>query len=84
MLGFSSVYLWKNEEKPKTTCIEDLLQERYHDLGLPRRLHRRIGMDNNGFDDEPADEEDELHKVFLAYSFDVQAEIDAGEVVVVH
>ena len=83
MLGFDSVFLWKNEEKPNTTFVEDLLQERVHDLGLPRRLHRQIGMGNNGFYDEPVDEEDELHKVFLTYSFDVQAAIDAGEVVVV-
>ena len=82
MLGFSSVYLWKNEEKPNTTFVEDQLQERYHDLGLPRRLHRCVGMGNNGYD-EPEDEEGELHKVFLAYSFHVQAEIDAGLVVVV-
>ena len=34
--------------------------------------------------DEPAVEEDELHKVFLAYSFDLQAEIDAGEVFIVY
>ena len=39
-------------------------------------------MGKNGFD-QPEDEEDELHKVFLAYSFHVQAEIDAGLVVVV-
>ena len=70
----------KNEEKPNTTFVEDQLQERYHHLGLPRRLHRRIGMGDNGYDD---DDEDELHKVFLAYSFDVQDAIDAGEVVVV-
>ena len=38
MLGFSSVYLWKNEEKLNTTFVEDQLQERYHHLGLPRRL----------------------------------------------
>ena len=82
MLGFSSVYLWKNEEKPNTTFVEDQLQERYHDLGLPRRLHRCVGMGNNGYD-EPEDEEGELHKVFLAYSFHVQAEIDTGLVVVV-
>ena len=82
MLGFSSVYLWKNEEKPNTTFVEDQLQERYHDLGLPRRLHRCVGMGNNGYD-EPEDEEGELHKVFLAYSFHVQAEIDAGLVAVV-
>ena len=80
MLGFDSVFLWKNEEKPNTTFVEDQLQERYHHLGLPRRLHRRIGMGDNGYDD---DDEDELHKVFLAYSFDVQDAIDAGEVVVV-
>ena len=40
--GFRSVFLYKNEEKPNTTFVEDLLQERYHDLGLPRRLHRRF------------------------------------------
>ena len=82
MLGFSSVYLWKNEEKPNTTFVEDQLQERYHDLGLPRRLHRCVGMGNNGYD-EPEDEEGELHKVFLAYSFHVQAAISSGLVAVV-
>ena len=55
----------------------------YHDLGLPRRLHCRVGMGNNGYVDEPENEKDELRKVFLAYSFDVQAEINAGWVVVV-
>ena len=84
-LGFRSVFLYKNEEKPNTTFVEDLLQERYHDLGLPRRLHRRVGMGDNGFGKTHQDEAGatELHKVFLAYSFDVQDAIDAGEVVVV-
>ena len=84
-LGFRSVFLYKNEEKPNTTFVEDLLQERYHDLGLPRRLHRRVGMGDNGFGETHQDEAGatELHKVFLAYSFDVQDAIDAGEVVVV-
>ena len=53
----------------------------YHDLGLPRRLHRRVGMGDNGFQDEAG--ATELHKVFLAYSFDVQDAIETGEVVVV-
>lgn len=84
-LGFRSVFLYKNEEKANTTFVEDLLQERYHDLGLPRRLHRRVGMGDNGFGETHQDEAGatELHKVFLAYSFDVQDAIDAGEVVVV-
>ena len=84
-LGFDSVFLYKNEEKPNTTFVEDLLQERYHDLGLPRRLHRCVGMGDNGFGETHQDEAGatELHKVFLAYSFDVQGAIDAGKVVVV-
>jgi hypothetical protein len=82
-LGFRSVFLYKNEEKPNTTFVEDLLQEHYHDLGLPRRLHRRIGMGDNGFGADDEEGATELHKVFLAYSFDVQDAIDAGEVVVV-
>ena len=67
-----------------TTGVEDLLQERYHELGLPRRLHRQIGMGDNGWgqDDEPG--VDELHGVFLTYSFGVQEAIEAGEVTVVH
>ena len=51
----SSVYLWKNEEKPNTTFVEDQLQERYHDLGLPRRLHRCVGMGNNDYDEPEAE-----------------------------
>ena len=84
-LGFRSVFLYKNEEKTNTTAVEDLLQARYHDLGLTRRLHRRcnrrVGMGDNGFQDEAG--ATELHKVFLAYSFDVQDAIETGEVVVV-
>ena len=86
-LGFNSVFLWKNEEKPNTTYIEDLLQQRVHSLGLPRRLHRRCGMGDNGFGDleEHEDEEAavELHKVYLTYSFDVHDAIEKGNVVVV-
>ena len=81
-LGFRSVFIWKNEEKLNTTFVEDALQERYHKLGLPRRLHRRVGAGSNGIEDEAG--ATELHKVFLAYSFDVQDAIDEGSVVVVH
>jgi hypothetical protein len=81
MLGFDSVFLWKNEEKPNTTFVEDRLQGRYHILGLPRRLHRQVGMGNNGFYDQPGVAE--LHKVYLTYSFDVKAAIDDDVVVVV-
>ncbi len=80
-LGFRSVFLYKNLEKPNTTFIEDRLQERYHELGLPRRLHRRVGMGSNGFFDVHQDEEVELHKVFLTYSFDVRSAINAGKVI---
>lgn len=83
-LGFDAVFLWKNEEKPNTTFVEDRLQQRYHHLGLPRRLHRRVGMGDNGFGAEDEEGATELHKVFLAYSFDVQGAIDTGKVVVVH
>ena len=43
-------------------------------------------MGPNGFQDEPSTCTTELHthKVFLAYSFDVQAPVDAGTVVVNH
>jgi hypothetical protein len=83
-LGFGAIMLYRNEEKPNTCGVEDLLQERYHELGLPRRLHRQIGMGDNGWgrDDEPG--VDELHGVFLTYSFDVQEAIEAGEVDVIH
>ena len=81
MLGFDSVFLWKNDEKPNTTFVEDRLQGRYHELGLPRRLHRQVGMGDSGFYNEP--EEVELHKVYLTYSFDVKAAIDDDVVVVV-
>ena len=40
-----------------------------------------MGSNCFGADDEAG--ATELHKVFLAYSFDVQDAIDAGEVVVV-
>ena len=52
-LGFRSVFVWKNDEKPNTTFVEDRLQGRYHELGLPRRLHRQVGMGDNGFYIEP-------------------------------
>ena len=81
MLGFNSVFLWKNDEKPNTTFVEDRLQGRYHELGLPSRLHRQVGMGDNGFYTEP--EEVKLHKVYLTYSFDVKAAIDDDVVVVV-
>jgi hypothetical protein len=81
MLGFNSVFLWKNDEKPNTTFVEDRLQGRYHERGLPRRLHRQVGMGDNGFYDQPG--EVELYKVYLTYSFDVKAAIDDDVVVVV-
>jgi hypothetical protein len=65
IFGFKSVFLWKNEEKPNTTFVEDCLQGRYHELGLPRRLHRQVGMGDNGFGDQPG--VFELHKVFLSH-----------------
>jgi hypothetical protein len=83
IFGFKSIFLWKNEAMPNTTFVEDCLQARYqyHELGIPRRLHRQVGMGNNGFGDQP--EVVELHKVCLTYSFDVQAAIDDDVVVVV-
>eukprot|EP01052_Picozoa_sp_SAG31_P028599 SAG31_NODE_2775_length_5105_cov_4.744706_1_plen_81_part_00 len=74
-----SAFVWKNEEKPNTTYVEDFLQARYHDLGLPRRLHRRVGMGNNGYKDDGP----EVHKVFVAYSFDVMAAIENKTVCVI-
>jgi len=81
-LGFAAVFLWYNEES-NTTFIEAELQKPYDHLGLPRRLHRRVGVGSHGFGARHKEDATELHKVFLAYSFDVHAEIDAGNVIVV-
>ena len=81
MLGFDWVFLWKNDEKPNTTFVEDHLQGRYHELGLPRRLHHQVGMGDNSFYKQP--EVFKLHKVYLTYSFDVKAAIDNDVFVVV-
>ena len=85
LMGIDSIVISNQQMWLNTTAVEDLLQARYHDLGLTRRLHRRcnrrVGMGDNGFQDEAG--ATELHKVFLAYSFDVQDAIETGEVVVV-
>ena len=95
---------------------QDRLQGMFHDLGLPRRLHRHVGMGSKGLElaaknkkqkttevieidsgeedskdidssDDSSDEDEkgapELHKVFLAYSFEVQPAIERGEVAVI-
>ena len=68
-----------------------MLQENCDGLGLPRRLHRRVGAGSNGFEHVHGDDEDEydehglpkaLHKVFMTYSFDVVHKITEGDVVV--
>ena len=90
-LGFKSCVLHEDFLKVNTTAIEDLLQRKCHDLGLPRRLHRRVGAGSKGFkryfsDDEEEEDEDgrptKLHKVFMAYSFGAMPAIDKGDVVV--
>ena len=77
-LDFKSCVLHEDLLKVNTTAIEDLLQSKCDDLGLPRRLHRRVGAGSKGFkryfsdDDEEEDEDGrptKLHKVFMAYSF---------------
>ena len=90
-LDFKSCVLHEDLLKVNTTAIEDLLQSKCDDLGLPRRLHRRVGAGSKGFkryfsDDEEEEEEDgrptKLHKVFMAYSFGAMPAIDKGDVVV--
>ena len=83
-LGFESVILWQNEKMVNTTHVEDLLQQKVHRLGLPRRLHRRIASGPNGFEHVVREEEEfELHKVFLTYSFDVIEAVASDRVLVV-
>ena len=66
-----------------TTALEELLQRTVHDLGLPRRLHRRVGAGTNGFkQSEVEGNTPRVHKVYLTYSFDVAAAIAAGRVVI--
>ena len=90
-LGFEPCVLHKDARKVNTTAIEDLLQSKCHDLGLPRRLHRRVGAGSKGFkryfsDDEEEEEENgrptKLHKVFMAYSFGAVPAIAKGDVAV--
>jgi hypothetical protein len=45
---------------------------------------KQVGMGDNGWGADDAPGVDELHGVFLTYSFDVQEAIEAGEVVVVY
>ena len=87
-LGFKSCVLHGDVLKVNTTAIEDLLQSKCHDLGLPRRLHRRVGAGSSGFkryfsDDEEEDEDGrstKLHKDFMAYSFGAVPAIAKGDV----
>jgi hypothetical protein len=69
-LGFTSVTLWSGTEMLNATYVEDRLQQRYHELGLPRRLHRNCGKGGNGYNDRPETGE-RVHQVVLAYSSDV-------------
>ena len=90
-LGFMSCVLHEDVLKVNTTAIEDLLQSKCHALGLPRRLHRRVGAGSKDFkrffsdDDEEEDEDGrptKLHKVFMAYSFGAVPAIAKGDVAV--
>ena len=89
-LGFKSCVLHEDVLKVNTTAIEDMLQSKCHALGLPRRLHRRVGAGSSGFkryfeDEEDEDEENrpsKVHKVFMAYSFDAVPAIAKGDVIV--
>ena len=83
-LGFESVILWQNEKMVNTTHVEDLLQQKVDHFLLPRRLHRRIASGPNGFGHVVREEEEfELHKVFLTYSFDVIEAVASRRVLVV-
>ena len=81
-LGFDEAFLWKNDEQPNSTYVEDRLQRRVYKLGLPRRLHRVVGCGNNEYS-RLLTADLELQKVFLTYSFNVQTEINAGRIYVV-
>jgi hypothetical protein len=81
-LGFRSVFLWKNPRRWNTTFVEEKLQARYDILGLPRRLHRVVGA-GRPLRPQDAPNEHELHKVYLAYSFDVPDAIKKRKVVVI-
>ena len=81
-LGFTSITLWSSTEMLNATYVEDRLQQRYHELDLPRRLHRRCGAGANS-SKKPEVDEQEVHQVFLTYSFDVAEAIREGKVALV-
>jgi hypothetical protein len=75
--------LWKNDEKPNTTFVKDRLQGRYHELGLPRRLHTARLAWATTVSTNSQRCSSCTRMVYLTYSFDVQAAIDNDVVVVV-
>ena len=64
-----------------STKFEAALQRKYHDLPLGRRLWRRVGAGGNGLH-EPRGVY--VHKVFIAYSFEVSSAVADGRLKINH
>ena len=93
--GFKAAFVFECNSVQTALIIEDLLQQRYHDYGLPRRLHQqccrlcaggrqsiwtRDGKINDELVESLTPETDALAKVYITFSVDLTQKISDGVV----
>ena len=94
--GFKAAFVFECNSVQTALIIEDLLQQRYHDYGLPRRLHQsccqlrtgrgehRIWTGDGKINEELVKsltpETDALAKVYITFSVDLTQKISDGVV----
>ena len=81
-LGFREELLHDSLDMLNITRIEELMQQRYHHYGLPRRLHRLPGAGSSGTDVDPSDLY--IYSLFCTYSFEALQAVGIGNVLVIH
>ena len=76
--GFRSIVVFQNRLHLNASRIEDKLQGRYQalPLGCPRLWRCR------GKGAKYSEEEDQVHKVFITYSFKVQKAVKVGKLII--
>mgnify|MGYP000173662483 CR=1 FL=1 len=76
--GFRSIVVYENQLHCNASRIEDKLQGRYQalPLGCPRLWRCR------GKGAKYSEEEDQVHKVFITYSFKVQKAVKEGKLII--
>ena len=73
--GFRSIVVYENQLHCNASSIEDKLQKRYQYLPLGCRLWRCVGKGAK----YNKDEVQQVHKVFITYSFKVQKAVNEGK-----